>query len=78
MPKLELAASLKSYCQSPVNSILASLKGHEQEVSLQKIVISCSASCKRTVNGESIKQVDRYIVVGVYWLIRQLFVPSTI
>ena len=36
MPKLELAASLKSYCQSPVNSILASLKGREQEVSWQK------------------------------------------
>ena len=37
MPKLELVASLKSYCQSPVNSILASLKGHEQEVSLPKV-----------------------------------------
>ena len=32
MPKLELAASLKSYCQYPVSSILANLKGREQEV----------------------------------------------
>ena len=38
MPKLELAASLKSYCQSPVNSILASLKGRELYVHLTNIL----------------------------------------
>ena len=76
MPKLELAASLKSYCQSPVNSVLASLKGHEQEVSWAENSNQL-ASCKRTVNGEPIKQVDRYNVVGVYWPIPRLIIPST-
>ena len=48
MRKLELVASLKSYCQSPVNllsiscqspvsSILASLKRCEQDVSLPEV-----------------------------------------
>ena len=37
MPKLGLVASLKSYCQSPVSSILANLKGREQEVPLPEV-----------------------------------------
>ena len=37
MPKLGLVASLKSYCQSAVSSILATLKEREQEVSLPEV-----------------------------------------
>ena len=37
MPKLGLVASLKSYCQSPVSSILATLKEREQDASLPEV-----------------------------------------
>ena len=37
MPKLGLGVSLKSYCQSPVSSILATLKEREQEAFLPEV-----------------------------------------
>ena len=37
MPKLGLGFSLKSYCQSPVSSSLATLKEREQEASLPEV-----------------------------------------
>ena len=37
MPKLGVVVSLKSYCQSPVSSILTNLKEREQEVSLPEV-----------------------------------------
>ena len=37
MPKLGSGVSLKSYCQSPVSFILATLKEHEQEASLPEV-----------------------------------------
>ena len=80
MPKLRLGVSLKSYCQSPVSSSLATLKEREQEASLPEVSAHLPIELLSIVVSAVNKLKETDTVVGVVLgyiprkLLRQLVV----
>ena len=64
-PKLGLGVSLKSYCQSPVSSSLATLKEREQEASLREVSAQLPVELLSKVVSAVSKLEETDTVVGV-------------